>query len=110
MPECPEAYCLLLPANELSVKSVLREVCASRFLPVSNSEIAKKQYGKPPGTFLCVLFLSCGGVYMPLKDGHNKCVLGLGHQHAVLFRENPLSCMDCFIMPVPTTEAQCHLE
>lgn len=41
---------------------------------------------------------SCvGGVSMPLEDGHDKCVLCLGHKHTVLSRENPQSCMDCFI-------------
>ena len=48
------------------------------------------------------------GVAMPLEDGHVKCVLCLGHQHATLSREAPDSCMDCFIMPARTREARCR--
>ncbi len=39
---------------------------------------------------------------------NDKCVLCLGHQHAVLSRENPRSCMDCFIMLACTREARCR--
>ena len=48
------------------------------------------------------------GVSMPLEDGHDKCVLCLGYQHAILSRENPQSCMDCFILPARTREARCR--
>ena len=47
------------------------------------------------------------GVAMPLEDGHDNCVLCLGHEHALVSRENPQSCMDCFILPARTTEARC---
>ena len=46
-------------------------------------------------------------IAIPLKDGHNKCVLCLGHQHATWARDTPQSCMNCFIMPIHTREARC---
>lgn len=48
------------------------------------------------------------GVAMPLEDGHDSCVLCLGHEHALVSKENPQSCMDCFILPAHTREARCH--
>ena len=45
---------------------------------------------------------------MPLEDGHDNCVLCLGHQHAMLARDTPQSCMNCFIMPMHTREARCR--
>ena len=48
------------------------------------------------------------GVAMPLEDGHDSCVLCLGHEHAVVSRENPQSCMDCFILPARAREARCR--
>ena len=47
------------------------------------------------------------GVAMPLEDGHDNCVLCLGHEHALVSKENPQSCMDCFILPARTREARC---
>ncbi len=52
-------------------------------------------------------YVGCG-ISMPLEDGHDKCVLCLGRQHAILSRENKQACMDCFIMPACTREARCH--
>lgn len=43
---------------------------------------------------------------MPLEDGHDECVLCLGHQHAILSGENTHSCMDGSIMPACTREAR----
>ncbi len=48
------------------------------------------------------------GVAMPLEDGHDSCVLCLGHEHALVSRANPQSCMDCFILPARTREARCR--
>ena len=48
------------------------------------------------------------GVAMPLEDGNDSCVLFLGHEHAIVSRENPQSCMDCFILPARTREARCR--
>lgn len=44
---------------------------------------------------------------MPL-DRHIRCVLCLGYQHALLSRETPQSCMNCFQLPARTKEAPCH--
>uniref|UniRef100_A0AAV2LY13 Uncharacterized protein n=1 Tax=Knipowitschia caucasica TaxID=637954 RepID=A0AAV2LY13_KNICA len=49
------------------------------------------------------------GVQMPIEDGHMKCVLGLGEDHASAAREDPSSCMNCFIIPRPSLEARCCL-
>lgn len=48
------------------------------------------------------------GAEMPLEDGHDSCVLCLGHEHALVSRENPQSCMDCFILSARTREARCR--
>ena len=48
------------------------------------------------------------GMAMPLEDGHDNCVLCLGHEHAPVSKENPQSCMDCFILPARTREARCR--
>lgn len=44
-------------------------------------------------------------VALPSEDGHHMCVQCLGCEHALLARENPHSCMDCFIMLAHTREA-----
>uniref|UniRef100_A0AAV2M5I6 ribonuclease H n=1 Tax=Knipowitschia caucasica TaxID=637954 RepID=A0AAV2M5I6_KNICA len=43
---------------------------------------------------------------MPIEDGHMKCVLCLGEDHASAAREDPSSCMNCFIIPRPSLEAR----
>lgn len=48
------------------------------------------------------------GVSMPLEDGHDECVECLGPQHALLARESPHSCMNCFILSARTREARCR--
>lgn len=46
-------------------------------------------------------------IQMPIEDGHDKCVLCLGENHTFLARENPSSCMNCFILPARFLEARC---
>ncbi len=46
------------------------------------------------------------GVQMPIEDGHDRCVLCLGQNHASLARDNPSSCMNCFILPARSLEAR----
>ena len=46
------------------------------------------------------------GVQIPGEDGHEKCVRCLGESHAALSRNNPSSCMNCFILPRPCLEAR----
>lgn len=57
-----------------------------------------------PPTHACT---ACA-LMLPMEDGHDKCIRCLGFRHAEAARDNPASCMDCFIMPLRTREARFH--
>ena len=47
-------------------------------------------------------------ITLRMENGHDKCIVHLGFQHAEAARENPAACMNCFIMPRRTREARAH--